>query len=253
MNNSIDINCDLGESVDPKQWADDARLMPYISSCNIACGGHAGNNESIKVSVQNANSHQLAIGAHPSYPDKDNFGRTSLSLSEKELRQTLQQQIIAVSDACKAQSVDLVHVKPHGALYNDAATNLSLAMIIAEEIAKISSGICFMGLAESAMLDAANKVGLHYIHEGFMDRNYQQNKTLVPRSEPNALHNARQTSLQQALNFAQGRAIHTPSGQALNITVDSICLHGDNPDALAIAQELQKLFKQNSIAIKPSK
>ena len=249
MNKSIDINCDLGESINPKQWAQDAELMPYISSCNIACGGHAGNKESIRVSIRSAKQHNVSVGAHPSYPDKENFGRKSIRISEKELRQTLSQQIKLVLTACSEQSEKLIHVKPHGALYNDAATNLSLALIIAEEIAKVSENLRLMGLAESAMLDAANKVGLQYINEGFMDRNYQNDKTLVPRSQPHALHESHQRSLHQALCFAQGKSINLPNNEPLNITVDSICLHGDNPNALSIAQELYQLLQEKHIAI----
>lgn len=249
MIKTIDINCDLGESIQPNDWARDAELMPYISSCNIACGGHAGNENSIRVSIQNAKSHRLAVGAHPSYPDKENFGRQSMTLSEKALRSTLKEQINKVQNGCRQQSIELHHIKPHGALYNDAATDLALAKIIAEEIATVSSSIKYMGLAESAMLDAAKAVGVDFIHEGFMDRNYQENKTLVPRTEPHALHANLEDSLEQALSFAQNRAITLPDGEKLSITVDSICLHGDNPNALQIAQKLQQLFQHHNIDI----
>ncbi|GAA4350811.1 5-oxoprolinase subunit PxpA [Kangiella taiwanensis] len=249
MKQTIDINCDLGESTYPADWAKDAKLMPFISSCNIACGGHAGNRKSIEVSVYNAKQHGLAVGAHPSYPDKVNFGRKSLKLSEQALRQTLREQFQLMLESCRHQEVVLSHVKPHGALYNDAAVDLKLATTIAEEIAQLSESIQFMGLAESAMRDAAHRAGLEFINEGFMDRNYQPNKTLVPRSEPIALHGHLDESLQQALNFAQGKAITTPSGQSLTIQVDSICLHGDNPDALNIAKQLNRLLQQNNIHI----
>lgn len=249
MNTSIDINCDLGESIEPTQWQLDAKLMPYISSCNIACGGHAGNTQTIETSVSNALTHHIAIGAHPSYPDRENFGRKSLKLSESELRKTLREQISNIERACHNKQTQLNHVKPHGALYNDAATDLQLAIIIAEEIARYSTDCKLLGLAESEMYQAANKVGIEFIHEGFMDRNYQPNKTLVPRSEPNALHQSIDDSLLQALNFAQGKAIEIPSGEPLQISVDSICLHGDNPNALAIAKQLNQLLHQNQIII----
>ncbi|RDX38184.1 5-oxoprolinase subunit PxpA [Kangiella sp. HD9-110m-PIT-SAG07] len=249
MNRTIDINCDLGESIESDDWARDAEIMPYISSCNIACGGHAGNEGSIRVSVQNAKAHNLAVGAHPSYPDKENFGRQSIQLSEKALRSTLKEQIQNVQSECRQQSVALHHIKPHGALYNDAATDLALAKVIAEEIASISDSLKLMGLAESAMLDAANAIGIDFIHEGFMDRNYQKNKTLVPRTETHALHSKLEDSLEQALRFAQNRPITLLSGEKLSLTVDSICLHGDNPDALIIAQKLQQLLHHHNINI----
>ncbi|GAA0201241.1 5-oxoprolinase subunit PxpA [Kangiella japonica] len=250
MIRSIDINCDLGESTNPEDWARDAEIMPYISSCNIACGGHEGNQASVNASIKNAMSHNLAIGAHPSYPDKENFGRKSMSLSDHNLRKTLQQQIALVTDSCNRHGIKLNHVKPHGALYNDAAVNESLAMIFAEVVAQVSGNIKLMGLADSAMKEAANKVGIDFINEGFMDRNYQENKTLVSRTESEALHSTLEESLQQALNFAQGKPIYTPSGQLLSIKVDSICLHGDNPDAVSIAKQLQQRLKDNQIQVR---
>ncbi|GAA4362626.1 5-oxoprolinase subunit PxpA [Kangiella marina] len=249
MSRVIDINCDLGESILPEDWAKDAELMPYISSCNIACGGHAGNSESIQAAIHNATQHQLAIGAHPSYPDRENFGRQSMKLSDTELRKTLRLQLNSIIEGCNHHGVTLHHVKPHGALYNDAADDLHLAMIIAQEVAHLSGSIKLMGLAESAMLEAAHKVGLDFINEGFMDRNYQPNKRLVPRSEPTALHANLDDSLHQALQFALGEPISIPNGQQLMITVDSICLHGDNPDALAIAQALHQRLAEHKITI----
>lgn len=249
MNTTIDINCDLGESVESAQWQLDAKLMPYISSCNIACGGHAGNIESISVSIDNALKNNISIGAHPSYPDKENFGRKSLNLSVSELRQTLSEQILTVEKRCHDKQTTLSHVKPHGALYNDAATDLKLAMVIAEEVARCSTSYKLFGLAESEMYQAAQRVGIDFVHEGFMDRNYQDNKTLVQRSEPNALHSSLDISLRQALQLAKGEAITTANNSLIKLQVDSICLHGDNPDAQAIAKQLHDLLRTNDIGI----
>ncbi|WP_223670845.1 5-oxoprolinase subunit PxpA [Kangiella shandongensis] len=247
---TIDINCDLGESTEPEQWERDALLMPYISSCNIACGGHAGNKRSIEVSVRNAFSHSLAIGAHPSYPDKVNFGRRSIAIDNKSLRQTISEQISQVLEACESQRTSLRHVKPHGALYNDAAKDLELSTLVAEEIAQISPDIKLMGLAESAMYEAAQKVGIDFIHEGFMDRNYQTDKTLIPRTQQYALHNSLEDSLNQALNFALSKPISTPDNVELKIIVDSICLHGDNPNALSIAKQLYERLQEHEFRVR---
>lgn len=246
---SIDINCDLGESINPQQWEEDAHLMPYISSCNIACGGHAGNQESIKVSVANAIHNQLNIGAHPSYPDRKNFGRISLEISEQELRKTLQQQIHSLAAECERQNTSLHHVKPHGALYNDAAANQKLAYIIVEEVKKISPELILVGLAQSAMHQAAKELDVTFWHEGFMDRNYQANGQLVPRSQPQALHKNITESLQQALKLAQKQTIISIEGTPLDLTVDTICLHSDNPDAKAIAQQLYQMLREHQIEI----
>lgn len=245
----IDINCDLGESTNRQQWETDAHLMPYISSCNIACGGHAGNSESVKVTIANAIHNQLKIGAHPSYPDKENFGRISINISEPELRQTLRQQIEAIAEECERQQTELHHVKPHGALYNDAAANKDLAYIIADEIKNFDSDLKLMGLAQSNLYQAAQELDLDFLHEGFMDRNYHANTHLVPRGHTQALHKSLDESLNQALKLAIGEAITSIEGSPLNLKVDSICLHGDNPNAKDIAQRLYQLLREHGIEI----
>lgn len=251
MTNSkiIDINCDLGESTNPSQWQLDSALMPYISSCNVACGGHAGNQESIRVTIANAIQHKLTIGAHPSYPDKDNFGRVSIALSEQSLRQTLQEQIRSLVGECERQNSKLHHVKPHGALYNDAAANIDLANLIAEEVKKIDPALVLVGLARSKMHEAAKNLGLTFWHEGFMDRNYQANAQLVPRSHTQALHKSVNESLHQALTLAKGLPITSIEGTPLELSVDTICLHGDNPSAQDIAKQLYQLLQENNISI----
>lgn len=246
---SIDINCDLGESINPQQWEADSRLMPYISSCNIACGGHAGNQESIKVTITNAIHNQLNIGAHPSYPDKDNFGRVTMKISEQELRQTLRQQIEAIAEECQRQNTDLRHIKPHGALYNDAAANKELAYIIADEVKTFDADIKLMGLAQSNLFTVAQELGLDFLHEGFMDRNYHANTHLVPRGHTLAMHKSLEESLTQALNLSKGLAISSIEGTPLTLKVDTICLHGDNPSARDIAQRLYQLLREHDIEI----
>ncbi|MHC9509765.1 5-oxoprolinase subunit PxpA [Kangiella sp. M94] len=251
MTNSktIDINCDLGESTNPSQWQLDAALMPYISSCNVACGGHAGNQESIRVTIANAIQHQLKIGAHPSYPDKDNFGRISMKLSEQSLRQTLQDQIQSMAEECQRQNAKLHHVKPHGALYNNAAANKELAYIIADEVKRFDSNLKLIGLAQSNMYQAAEELGLPFLHEGFMDRNYHANTHLVPRGHTLALHKTFEQSLHQALTLAKGLPIASIEGTPLELRVDTICLHGDNPSAQDIAKQLYQLLQENNISI----
>jgi len=246
---SIDINCDLGESINPQQWEADSHLMPYISSCNIACGGHAGNPQSIKVTVANAIHNQLKIGAHPSYPDKDNFGRVTMTVGEQELRQTLRQQIESIAEECQRQNTDLHHIKPHGALYNDAAANKELAYIIADEVKKFDANIKLMGLAQSNLFTVAQELELDFLHEGFMDRNYHANTHLVARGHTQAMHKSLEESLSQALSLAKGLAISSIEGTPLTLKVDTICLHGDNPSARDIAQRLYQLLREHEIEI----
>jgi UPF0271 protein len=245
--NVIDINCDLGEGCRSEQWEQDEALMSWISSCNIACGGHAGNMESIRVSVANAMVHHLKIGAHPGYPDPDHFGRVSLSLSEKALRNTLRQQVELLAEACAQQGEVLHHVKPHGALYNDAAVALDLAGLIAEEIRAVRQDLILVGLAQSQMYHAALSVGLPFWQEGFIDRAYLPDGQLVPRSHPLALHSSLDSCLDQAEALVRGMPVRAVDGTPVMLKVDTLCVHGDTPGALtmlqALNQRLCEIFK----------
>ena len=246
---SIDINCDLGEGGSDSSLQHDASLMPFISSCNIACGGHAGNPRTMHATVQNAKTHRLKIGAHPSFPDQENFGRIAIKISAKDLRVSISEQLNSFAKICHHQQVKYHHVKPHGALYNLAAQDQELATLLAEEIAKISEDIIFMGLANSLMQDAAQKVGIAFWQEGFIDRLYHVNGHLVSRTHPMAVHKDVSTCLTQALQLAQQEAIMTLENQPLTIAADSLCLHGDNEQALTIAEQLFSFLKDNNITI----
>lgn len=245
----IDINCDLGESILQQDWDNDALLMPYISSANIACGGHAGNTESMRVTIANSKKHQLKIGAHPSFPDKENFGRKELAITPNDLRKSLSQQLNEFQTACKEQGCVVHHVKPHGALYNLAAKDLQLAKLIAEEVAALSPSIKLMGLAQSEMKFAAQLTGIEFINEGFMDRLYHQDASLVSRDHPQAVHKEIAQCLDQALSIAQKQPIQSLEKAVINIQAESICLHGDHENAVEIAKALHSHLKQNNISI----
>ncbi len=246
---SIDINCDLGESIEPDQWEKDALLMTYISSCNIACGGHAGNTQSIETSINNALKHKLKIGAHPSFPDKKNFGRKEMDISEKDLRGALRSQLNTFHSICKKQQAKIHHIKPHGALYNLAAKDIKLAVLISEEVSKVFKDIALMGLAHSLMTDAANQVGIPFINEGFMDRYYHASGQLVSRKHPLAVHTELKRCLEQATRLATRKTIQTLEGEYLELKVDSICLHGDHENALPVARQLHQAFDKKDIQI----
>ncbi len=247
--NSIDINCDLGESNSAVDWATDLLLMPYISSANIACGGHAGNDQSMATSIQNCLKHNLKIGAHPSFPDQINFGRIAMDITDSKLQESLAIQLQSFKNICSKLNAPIHHVKPHGALYNLAAKDSHLAMLISETIATVLPNAKIMGLADSKMQSVTQALNIDFISEGFMDRLYHQDASLVSRNHPLAVHQGIDTCLQQAFHLATSQSIATLEGKDISLKVDSICLHGDTANAIEIAQSLHRYFKQKEIQI----
>lgn len=246
---SIDINCDLGESTNQNNWQKDVTILPFISSANIACGGHAGNKDSMAFMIRHCLEQNVKVGAHPSYPDRENFGRVAMDISSHDLRQSLRKQLQEFLSVCEKLNTHIFHIKPHGALYNQAAIDLELAILIAEEIKSLDSSIKFMGLAHSKMELAANKIGIEFISEAFMDRFYHDNKTLVSRKDPKAVHTDVATCLEQALKLAQFQPINTFEQSQIRIQAGSICLHGDNENAAEIAKSLKNHLSNNQITI----
>jgi UPF0271 protein len=252
MNNTftIDINCDLGEGLTLADAHQDALLMPYISSCNIACGGHAGNLETIEAAINSALQHQLKIGAHPGYPDKTHFGRSSSVLSAIEIVESLRQQIDLFVDVANKKNTTLNHIKLHGALYNDVEHNRELANVIADYIVKDFPDIHIYGLAQGQFQNICEDKGLKFIAEGFMDRRYQPDGKLTPRSESHAVITDDEHCIQQALALAKMQAIETSSGEFITPGVETICLHGDNENALTIASRLFQALADNGVVVK---
>lgn len=246
---TIDLNCDLGEYDDISQSASDAAIMPYISSCNIACGGHIGNDQTIAHCLELAQKHQVAVGAHPSYPDRANFGRTAMAISEAGLMDSLHTQINKVIQACQQADVPLHHIKPHGALYNQAAKDADLAFILVQLCKKLAPNAALMGLAHSAVAEAAACQGVRFIAEGFIDRCYEKRDALLPRSEAQAVHHNESIILSQALALATGHNIQNHQGQLLNIDCQSLCLHGDHPQAASHARRVAEHLQGHDILI----
>ena len=228
---AIDLNADLGEGD-----AFDVELLEIVSSCNIACGGHAGDDVSMRTTVAAAISNDVAIGAHPSYPDREGFGRVSGFLAGDELRTSLQEQISALVSIAEEQGASLRHVKPHGALYNDAVNDRMLADIIASAIVASVPDAALVGLPDSELQHAALRHGLTFIGEGFIDRAYQSNGTLVPRSQPGAVHDTLELVLPQAISLV-GK-------------VDTLCIHGDTPNAPRAAAAVRDALKNQGVEIR---
>lgn len=245
----IDINCDLGEGVNIDDCVRDAVLMGFISRCNIACGGHAGDDATMALTVANALKHNLAIGAHPSYPDRENFGRKSLSLPEERLLQSIAKQIDALSDIAARASTTLDHVKLHGALYNDAEADPKLAQAIVAMLNRCYPQLTLLGLANASMEQAARKLGQPFLREGFMDRRYLNDHQLAPRSQTGAVIDEFALCRQQTMSLIRGETFSSIEGKPLRFTVDSICLHGDNPQAVHIAARLHQALYEADIRI----
>ncbi|MDH5620980.1 MAG: 5-oxoprolinase subunit PxpA, partial [Gammaproteobacteria bacterium] len=218
---TIDLNADLGEG-----GAYDDALLQVVSSCNIACGGHAGDARSMQATVVTAAANGVAIGAHPAYPDREGFGRRSGFLAGDELRKSLIDQIAALDAIAAKNGATLTHVKPHGALYNDAVNDRELADLIVSAVNATLPGAAFVGLPGSELRNAAIARSVRFVAEGFVDRAYQANGQLVPRSEPGAVHDQLEQILSQAVSLV-GK-------------VDTLCVHGDTPGAAEIAREVRK-------------
>ncbi|WP_444943472.1 5-oxoprolinase subunit PxpA [Microbulbifer sp. ZKSA006] len=244
---NIDINCDLGEGTDLHSCDRDAQIMPFISRCNIACGGHAGTPAIMARSIENALQNNLKIGAHPSYPDRDNFGRKSLDIPQTKLLDSLCEQIDRLENIAHQLGAKLDHIKLHGALYNDAESNREMAKSITTLFNKRYPSLKVLGLANGAMqLTAPHKA---FIREGFIDRQYLSDHQLAPRSLSNAVISEIERCLEQATCLAKGLEFKDYHGGKLLFSVDTLCLHGDNPQAPAIARQLYQHLNTNGVSI----
>jgi UPF0271 protein len=242
----VDINCDLGEGQNIADCVQDALLMPYISRCNIACGGHAGNPLTMQETLRNAQSHGLICGAHPGYADKANFGRTSLSISTSELIESVVAQISELQQQANKLAISLSHVKLHGALYNDAEKSPQLAFNICQMLASLFPQLTVLGLPQGAMQSAAQQHGLVFLREGFMDRAYLGSGQLAPRSQAGSVYENTEQCIAQVIALLNGDEIVTFDNQPLRLQVDSICLHGDSKIAVDLASRLKThLNEQN--------
>ena len=247
MKQWVDLNCDLGEGC-----TTDSAIMPFISSANIACGYHAGNEEIIKQTVFLAKKFNVAIGAHPSYPDKANFGRKEMNLPLQEIKSIVIAQIELVKKLAEEIGLQLQHVKPHGALYNTAARDINIATIIAEAVKEVDSKLILFGLANSESGKAAEKVGLNFYNEVFADRTYTDEGKLTPRTASNALIVTKEAAIEQVLRMIQKEEVLSTSGKIVPIKADTICIHGDGVHAVDFAKHINKLIQASNIRISPT-
>ena len=230
-------------------YATDALIMPFISSVNIACGSHAGDEETIKNTIKLALQFNVAIGAHPSYPDRENFGRKQIEMEEQALTSSIIEQIMVVKSIAESMGTTLKHIKPHGALYNRSAIDENVATIIAKAVRQIDENLYLYGLPNSKSEQAANREGLIFWREGFADRTYQSNGSLTPRTEKNAMIKDIDHALYQVIDMITQNKVKPMYGDAIPIDIDTICIHGDAYQALEFAKHLHLGLIKNEILI----
>jgi UPF0271 protein len=234
------INCDMGESFGNYQIGNDEALMPYINAANIACGGHAGDPVHIESTIDYALKHQVTIGAHPGYPDREGFGRRIIPMSAEELGATIRYQVSALVGLAKAKGGKVTYVKPHGALYNHMANDMHTAQIIIKAIREIDPQLKIMGLAGSHMKALVEEAGSVFIPEAFADRTYETDGKLRSRKLEGALIHDPQESLAQVNSILQHQRLRAYDGSTVELSAESFCIHGDNPAALDIAKTLHE-------------
>ncbi|MGJ7490165.1 5-oxoprolinase subunit PxpA [Variovorax sp. ZT4R33] len=240
----IDLNADLGEGA-----GSDEELLKLVSSANIACGWHAGDASTMRQCVRWAIDNQVAIGAHPSFPDRENFGRSTMNLPPEDIVAGVLYQIGALAAIVKAEGGTLVHVKPHGALYNQAVKEPALAAAICDAVRHFDSNLRFFGLAGSGMISAAERAGLKPVEEVFADRGYMPDGSLVPRSQPGALIEDEEQSLAQTLSLVRDHQVTAIDGSIVSVNAQSVCLHGDGAHALAFARRIRSTLEREGIAV----
>ena len=236
----IDLNCDCGEGFGPWMVGDDSTMLAHVSSANIACGGHAGDPETMRRTVRLARDLGVAVGAHPGFPDLLGFGRRVLPLTPAEIEVTLLAQLGALYAIARAEGVAVTHVKPHGALYNHAAVHPATALAIAEAMAAFDHTLILVALAGSALEQAGRSVGIPVAREAFADRAYQPDGTLRPRQFADALILDLEQNLAQALSIVRDGLVYAYDGTPVPLHAETICLHGDTPGAATRATFLRR-------------
>jgi len=231
----IPINCDLGEGM-----PNDAAIIPFIDEANIACGFHAGDSLTMRTTIAHCLSHQVKIGAHPSYLDRENFGRTVVKLSPTEIYQLVQKQVHILQKMAAESGAKLNHVKPHGALYNESAKNETVAHAIAKAVFDLDPTLILFGLSQSHSITQALEMGLKVANETFADRAYVEDGSLMPRSQIGAVHEDEDLVVQQVLDVRNG-FVRDSFGNKIFLPADTICIHGDGPNALAFAKKIHSI------------
>ena len=243
---TIDLNADVGESA-----GDDASLIPLITSANVACGGHAGDPEIMRATVILALRHGVAVGAHPGYVDREHFGRRPMTLDDGQVVELIHHQVGALDAIAAAEGVAVVHVKPHGALYNQAEVDDRLARSLVNAVQSYPRRLALVGRAGSAMQRAAQSAGLAFRAEAFADRRYQADGTLVSRSEPGSVLDDPGAVAAQVRRLVRDGEVETDDGSRIQLAFETLCLHGDTPGAARLAQQVRQVLAELGLAVAP--
>lgn len=246
MSKAIDLNCDMGEGV-----GNDAALMEFVTSANIACGGHTGDESTMRAAVQQAAERGLAIGAHPSYPDRPGFGRIPMTIEASKLKSCIAAQIehlVKIASQCHAA---VTHVKPHGALYHAAMNDPELAAVIESAVREIDPALLLVGLAGAPGLEWWRAKGMRVAAEAFADRRYEANGSLRGRQLPNAMITHASAAAEQAVRIAQGRGVLSVDGQSVHVSADTICIHSDSAGAVETARAVRAALNREAINLRP--
>lgn len=242
---SVDLNADVGEGMD------DAELMPYVTSANVACGMHAGDPVTMDQTVELALSRGVRVGAHPGYPDRENFGRVAIEMAADEIENLVVYQVSALEGFVRSRGSRLTHVKPHGALYHSGAEFPDVARAIAEGVRRVGTELVLVGASGSMLVGAGREAGLPVAEEAFADRRYRSDGTLVPRGRPGALITDPDEAAEQAVQLARDGVVVADDSSRISVRADTICLHGDTPGAAEIARRIHERFLSAGIRIAP--
>lgn len=247
----VDLNADLGESFGAYKIGNDEQILPLITSANVACGYHAGDPLVMQKTVRLAAENGIAIGAHPGFPDLMGFGRRNIACSPAEAKAYVLYQLGALDAFCRANGVKLKHVKPHGALYNMAAKDKTLAAAICEAVAEFDSSLFFLGLSGSEMIAAARETGIQAVSEVFADRAYEENGTLVARTKPGAMITDEEEAIARVVRMVTQGTVTALSGKEIAIEAGSVCVHGDGEKALLFVKKIRTALAENGVALAP--
>ena len=249
--NTIDINADLGEFQNEQELTKELNILKHISSCSVACGGHIGDKRSIELIVKACLENNIAIGAHPSYPDKEGFGRKVINITLPDLEKSLMEQIQGFLTVAKSLSMPVRHVKLHGKLYTDVSRDGVLASFFLNIIDAIDEDLAIIGPSNSLLESMAKKNGITFISEAFIDRRYRENYSLVDRNQDGAFLETIEDQMNQVKSILFEHKVLTNNNKLINIKAQTLCIHGDSPNAAQTARAVYRMLKEENIKIKP--
>ena len=246
----MDLNADLAERADPTGWEADARLLEVVTTANVACGGHAGDTETMRRACARAAELGVRVGAHPGYADFEGFGRVELDLPVDQVVAQVRSQLAALEAVAAVEGAEVTHVKPHGALYHRAASDRELAGALAGLVASLDPSLAILAQPGSMLASEARELGLAFASEGFADRAYDRSGRLIPREEPGSVLGPG-AAIDQALLLAREGRVVSADGEEVPVAADSICVHGDTPDAVELARAVRAALESGGLIVGP--